>query len=742
MRSSLSSALIATIAALTVAFAARAQPAKDTFLDTQYLRDHAQTRGFMLGRPVRPYPTPDGKSVLFLRSGPRSARLALYEFDVAKKKTRILLTPESLLKGAREKLTPEEKAARERMRVSVGGFTSFELSHDGQSILVSLAGKLYLYLRQGKNALQADTGPGTILSAQFSPDGRFISYVKNHDVYAIEMASAKERRLTTGGSALLSHGTAEFVAQEEMGRFRGYWWSPDSKQIIYEESDVKDVEVWYVADPTKPGQKPTPFHYPRPGKNNARVRLGIVSVNGGAPTWLSWDTAQYPYLTTVRWSKGGPPLICVERRDQKEIALCKVDPKTGHTTTLLTESDRDWVNIHQDAPRWLADGSGFLWISEQVGGPALHLHNPDGKLRRVVVPVSAGFQGIVAIQGTGKDARVVYSASTDPTQSQLFRIKLDAWAEPEKLTSEPGLHTGVFAKDSDVWVHTKRTMGAMPVTTVLRGDGTVLGELPSVAVKEPFEPRVDLVEVGNARTFHAAVVWPRLFNPRKKYPVMVDVYGGPHHLQVQATRSRWLLDQWYADQGFIVVAIDGRGTPGRGHDWERAIYLRFGSVPLEDQVAGLEALGARYPAMDMKRVGIKGWSFGGYMAGLAVMREPNVFKAGVAGAPVTDWLDYDTHYTERYLGMPASDSGAYKASSMLTYAAGLQRPLLILHGTADDNVYFRHSLRLAQTLFRNGKPFEIVPLSGLTHMVPDPVVMAALHARIARFLQKHLGKPE
>src|SRR4029077_10378396 len=233
-------------------------------------------------------------------------------------------------------------------------------------------------------------------------------------------------------------------------------------------------------------------------------------------------------------------------------------------------------------------------------------------------------------------------------------------------------------------------------------------------------PRVELLKVGPEPGFYAAVVVPHNYDPKKKYPVMVDVYGGPHHQHVAAAKSRWLLDQWYADQGFIVVAIDGRGTPGRGRDWERAIYKKFGSVPLEDQVLGLKALGERYPAMDLGRVGIDGWSFGGYMSALAVMRRPDVFKAGVAGAPVVDWLDYDTHYTERYLGVPPKDDDAYKSSSLLTYAKDLSRPLLIVHGTADDNVYFRHSLRLADALFREGKEFEILPLPGLTTQVPAP----------------------
>ena len=291
----------------------------------------------------------------------------------------------------------------------------------------------------------------------------------------------------------------------------------------------------------------------------------------------------------------------------------------------------------------------------------------------------------------------------------------------------------------------------MPKTTVHDADGKLLGELPSVAEEPPFGPRVELVQVGKDPSFHAAVIKPRTFDDRKTYPVLVDVYGGPHHQQVVAAKDRWLRDQWYADQGFIVVAIDGRGTPGRGHDWERAIKYKFGSMPLDDQVAGLQALGQRYPAMDLNRVGISGWSFGGYMAGLAVLRRPDVFRVGVAGAPVVDWFDYDTHYTERYLGVPTLNleekaidplaAAAYKEGSLLTYAAGLKRPLLLIHGTNDDNVYFRHSLRLADALLRAGKDFEFLPLSG-THMVADPRVMASLHGRIARFMRKHLGGPE
>jgi dipeptidyl-peptidase 4 len=599
-------------------------------------------------------------------------------------------------------------------------------------------------------ARELKTGPGHLLDPKFSPDGKSVSYVRDHDIYVLDLDSRKEHRVTTGGTEEVSHGLAEFVAQEEMGRFSGYWWSPDAKHIAYQETDHRGVENWYVADPAHPGQPPHRSFYPRPGKANVKVRLGVVPVKGGETVWIDWDRERYPYLATVKWQKsastspeykwvsGGPLLLTVQNRDQTETALLTAGPTTGGTKVLVKETDPAWVNLDQDVPRWLPDGSGFLWISERDGGPRLELRSPDRGLKRVIVAPAAGFRGLVHLDGKAKEA--VYSASTDPTQLHLYRVGL-AGGKPVKLTDEPGLYAAAFAKGGGPYVLTGRLRDAMPRSTVHAADGKPLGELPSVAEEPPFAPKAEYVKVGPGEGFYAAVIRPRDFDPKKKYPVLVDVYGGPHHIHVLAAYNRWLMDQWYADQGFVVVAIDNRGTPGRGRDWERVIKHRFGSLPLDDQVAALKALGERFPEMDLDRVGITGWSFGGYMGALAVLRRPDVFKAGVAGAPVVDWLDYDTHYTERYLGVPPKDDEAYKEGSLLTYADGLKRPLLILHGTADDNVYFRHSLRLVDALFRAGKHFEVLPLSGLTHMVPDPLVMERLHGRIASFLKGHLGEP-
>jgi dipeptidyl-peptidase-4 len=718
-----------------------AQPMKEIKLDTHYLRDHASTRGFMLGRPASPQPTPDGKSVLFLRAQPRKAKLSLFEYDVASGRTVELLTPDQILQGGSENLSAEEKARRERMRVSTSGFTSFKLNDDGSRVLVSLSGRLYVLDRSTRKTHELKTGAGALLDPKFSPDGTMVSYVRDHDVYVYHLATNKEARVTTGGSGILSHGVAEFVAQEEMGRFTGYWWSPDSKAIAFQETDNKSVEVWRVFDPINPAQEATPFFYPRPGKANAEVKLCVTSLDGGTRTWIVWDRAKYPYLATVRWPKDGPLLLAVQARDQSELLLLKADPATGATSPLHTERDKTWVNLRQEAPWWIGE-KGFLWISEIDGGPQLEIRQANGRRSRVVVPPDQGLQGI-ADYDPENGGEVFYLASSDPTQSHVWRVNVRSDFEPMRLSTEEGMHAVSFAKNHQIFALTTRPRRGMPRTTIHKRDGTQIGQLPSVAEDPPFEPRVEYRRVGPGEGFYAAVIFPRDFDAKKKYPVMVDVYGGPHHIHVHAVQQRWLLDQWYADQGFFVVAFDGRGTPGRGRAWERAIYKKFGSVPLDDQVAGLKAVAEQFPNMDTSRVGIDGWSFGGYMAALAVMRRPDVFHVGVAGAPVCDWYDYDTHYTERYLGVPADENDpAYKEGSLLTYAQDLRRPLLVLHGTADDNVYFRHSLRIVDALFRAGKDFEMVPLSRLTHMVPDPEIMERLHARIAGFLKRHLGDPQ
>ena len=706
----------------------------------QFLRDYAETRGFRLGMPSRATFTADSKAVLFLRSGPRSPKLDLYEFDITSKQTRVLLTPETLLKGADEKLSPEEKARRERMRVTSRGFTDFQLSKDGARILLSLSGKLYVFNRSSGQVQEIKTSPGTIIDHKFSPDGKYVSYVLDHDVYAYDLDQARELRVTEGGTADISHGIAEFVAQEEMNRFSGYWWSPDSERIVFQEGDSREVETWHVADPAKPENAAYPSRYPRPGKPNVKVRLGITPVTTNQVIWFNWDRQRYPYLAQVSWGTNGPLTITVQTRDQKELVLLEANPSTGSTTPLLTEHDSAWVNLRHDIPKWLPHEKGFIWASERSGDWQMEWRNSDGSLRQVLSTPNLALRDLAGVNETN----ILFTGAPDPTQAKLYRRPLKGGAIVE-LTSQHGWHGARFDKAESLMMDTVTTLNSMPTTKLYRTDGRVVAELPSVAEKPSFTPRVEILQVGERKQY-AGIVRPQKFNARKRYPVIVHVYAGPLPAgsggSVAATMPSWLLPQWFADQGFIVVAIDGRGIPGRGHDWERAIHKDFATVTLGDQVTGLKALARKYREIDVERAGIFGWSFGGYMSALAVLKEPKVFKAGIAGAPVTDWYDYDTHYTERYLGIPPADADAYERSSLLPLAKNLQRPLLLIHGTSDDNVYFRHTLKLANALFRAGKDFELLPLSGFTHMVPDPVVNEQLYSRMVRFFKKHLGEPK
>lgn len=349
------------------------------------------------------------------------------------------------------------------------------------------------------------------------------------------------------------------------------------------------------------------------------------------------------------------------------------------------------------------------------------------------------YQGLVDVDA--RAAEVVFRAAIDPSRTDLFQINYRT-GNQKQMTAGDGIYDAVYSANHKTYVLQSVTPKTMPVTTVHDRTGRRLATLPSLAEKPPFVPNVEWVTVGAKRQFHASLTRPRKFDKKMRYPVLLHVYGGPLHNKVRRAMNTRLIDQWLADQGFIVASLDGRGTPGRGRDWERAIYKHFGSVPLADQVEGLKALGQRFPEMDLNRVGVFGWSFGGYLSALAVFRRPDVFKAAIAGAPVCDWFDYDTHYTERYLGVPKGpDDESYREGSLLTYAPQLRRPLLIIHGTADDNVYFRHTLKLADALFRSGKDFDVLPLPGLTHMVPDPVVMERLWSRMALFFRQHVSTP-
>ena len=714
---------------------AHAQATVQDEADAKFLRDLIETRYFSLGKPVNVRFLDDGSQVLFLRSaGPRKPELGLYVFDVGTGKTRELLTPEQVLKGAAEKLSPQEKARRERMRMNqVKGFAGFALSDDQNHVLLALSGRLFVVAIDGSDAVEI-AGPDATGNApfdqRFSPDGRQVSFVRAGELWVVSASGGKARPLTRGAGGHIEHAQAEFVAQEEMNRFTGYWWSPDAKQLAYQVSDNSKVEALYLADPVDPFGAVEPAPYPRPGTPNVDVRLAVVPVAGGKATSVTWDHMRYPYLASVRWQKGGPLTLIVATRDQKDVSLLVADPKTGLTRELVHEHDDAWVNLGSEYT-WLEDSSGFLWASEGHGWWQLELHAADGKLVRALTAPDLGFRQVVHVDLPAR--KLVVEAGSEPVDGGLYEVALADGTTT--MISDPKVVTGAtYAKKSSAHILFRADETRVYPNLVVRADGRSAGELPDLSEKPPLTAKVVVRKVGDGLGFWSATVRPQSFDPTHQYPVLVDVYGGPGFTVVNRSVEAYMMDQWIADHGYIVVKLDNRGTPGRGRDWERAILGRFADVPLDDQVAGLRALGTLEPAMDLTRVGIWGGSFGGFMSALAVMRRPDVYKAGIAGAPVADWLDYDTCYTERYLGVPdrAKDTSTYDTNGLLQYAKDLTRPLLIIHGTADDNVHLSHSLRLADALLLAGKEFEFLPLAGETHSPRD-------HERLLRYYQRQFA---
>jgi dipeptidyl-peptidase 4 len=708
-------------------------------VDEAFVTQFAATYGFRLGLPQAPAIAPDG-DVLFTRTPPRSFVADLFERDATTGVVTKVLDAATLLGGGTEQLSAAEKARRERLRQATRGISNFELSRDGARLLVPLSDRLFVVERArgpGGKAVELATGEGFPYDPQLSPAGDQVAFVLDGDLWVVAArAGATPRRLTTRPSPAVEHAVAEFVAQEEMDRSHGYWWSPDGRRIAYQHSDLSPVDTLWVADPAHPDHEPTPFRYPRAGTANAVVTLGIVPAAGGDTLWVDWDRARWPYLTRVRWPERGPLTIVVINRPQTELAVLAVDER-GATRTLLVERDPAWLDLPDaELPRWLADGSGFLWATERRGAWQLELRQADGALARELTPV--GF-GLLDYEGFDDESRVAWvTASPDPTQARVFRVPLAG--DAREVTGEEGVHTVTVAPAGGWAVASLSLRGGERRFDVLRPDGAVAGALPTVAEDPPWVPAVEWTTASaGGREHHAAIVRPRDFERGRRYPVLLHVYGGPTSLMVKRTARSYLLDQWYADAGFVVVAIDGRGTPARGRDWERAVHKDLITVALGDQVDVLRALGGRYPELDLSRVGVYGWSFGGYVSAMAVLLRPDVFAAAVAGAPVTDWALYDTFYTERYMQTPQENPAGYARSSAIARAAELTRPLLVIHGTADDNVHFANSLGLVQALFRAGKDVELLPV-GATHMTPDPAVALALHRKTLAFFRAHLAR--
>jgi dipeptidyl-peptidase-4 len=695
--------------------------------EISFPRQQARTRRFSLGVPKSFVIAPDGSRIVFLRTRSGTDATGCL-FEAASKdpadgawECRVVVDPAALLSGEAaseaESLPAEERARRERTRESGGGIVRFSCDEEQAVAVFDLAGRLFVAeLATGRARPLPARSP--VVDPRVDPTGRLVAYVSEGSLRLVGIDGSGDRGLLESEGADVTYGLAEFVAAEEMERDQGYWWAPDGTALLAARVDNGPVERRYISDPSDPSAQPMAVRYPAAGTPNADVALEIVRVGddtaepgacGGGRIPVSWDRAAFEYVVTADWSPHGL-LIVVQSRDQRRLQLLEVDVSSGRTSLIREEADPKWVDIVGGVPGRLGDGT-TIWVASNKGVKALiageaAVTGPDLLVRRVL----------------GLDAGVVlFAASRDQDPASVLAFTWSAADGVEQVgTAAAGVEAAWRAGGTTVLARSDLERAGTAITIIR--EGKVAGGIDSVAETPVIFPSVRFARVG-PRQLSTGVLFPAGHEPGSaRLPVLLDPYGGPHFQRVLATSQRWLESQWWADQGFCVVVTDGRGSPGRGDEFERAVYRDLAGPVLEDQVAALHAIAEQNEDLDLSRVAIRGWSFGGYLAALAVLRRPDVFHAAVAGAPCTEWRLYDTHYTERYLGMPDEQGGAYVANSLLPDAGRLECPLLLVHGLADDNVAVAHTLQLSSALLASGRSHTTLLLSGVTHMTPQEVV--------------------
>lgn len=684
-------------------------------------RQSARTQRFTLGAPRDVTVADDGRLVAFLRSGgPEDPVTALWALDLPDGSERCVADPRSLLADGDDDLPAEERARRERARESAAGITGYATDGDHRVAVASLAGRLVVADLRAGTARLLDV-PGPVIDPRPDPTGRRVAWVRERALWVAELADAGSARpLAEEIAPMVRWGVAEFIAAEEMDRYRGFWWSPDGTAVLAARVDDTPVDRWWIADPATPQRPPTEVAYPAAGTSNADVSAWILRLDG-TRTEVRWDRPAWPYLAQASWDDHGP-LVTLHPRDQRTLEVRAADPADGATTVLWSDADDAWVERAPGTPARLADGR-LIMTADRGGTRRLIV---DGA---TVTPDDLQVRGVVQADAD----HVLFTANpvVDATVLDVWR-----WTAVglERVTDGAAVSTAAAGGDVVV-LRTASLEGVGARTHVVGGPA-----ITSHAATPLVAPSVTIHHLGDRR-LATALLLPHDIAPDARLPVLLDPYGGPHAQRVLRARSAYLPSQWFADQGFAVVVVDGRGTPGRGSAWERAIHLDLAAPVLEDQLAALAALAEVEPRLDLSRVAIRGWSFGGYLAALAVLRRPDVIHAAIAGAPVTDWRLYDTFYTERYLGQPddAADPDVYQRSSVIAEANLLERPLLLVHGLADDNVVSAHTLRLSAALLSHGRPHQVLPLTGVTHMASQEDVAENLLLLQLDFLQKALG---
>ena len=651
----------------------------------------------------------------------------------------------------RAALDPAEAARRERLREVTTGITDYSVDEPAQRAAFTVNGELF-WVNTGTAELHHIATEHSVIDPRIAPDGSHIAFVMRNSVWLTELpgspspltatpsvnSSAESDAPRSSGrmwvvaepeSDTVAYGLADFIAAEELERHRGLWWLADSSALLIERFDEEHVPIRWISDPADPDQPAREHRYPQAGHANPNVSLHLARLDGTALAPLEWDHDRYPYLATVHITKNSTSresaaVISVLDRNQSEQFIFDVNPD-GTTSPIAVRLQQPWITVVSGVPRRNASGD----LLEVL------VHDDTFTLFRngtPLTPAGMNVDSLIAADAQG----YVFGAQIDPIHRTVMHLAADG-TRPQPITPEHGWCSAAVADGSAKtrvrvctdWQSTRSHAELIAPSTAVTIDTRV--EIPLVTPA----PLLHIEEVDDLR---CVVLLPKDHVQGNPLPVICSPYGGPHAQRVIAAGGAYLTEQWLADQGFAVVIIDGRGTPGRGPAWEFSVRHDLAAGVLADQVAGLRSCAAAYPDLDLSRVGIRGWSFGGYLAALAVLDRPDVFHAAVAGAPVTEWRLYDTAYTERYLGHPEMNSDIYDSNSLLTRAPQLSRPLLLIHGLADDNVLVAHTLQMSRALLEAGRPHNVLPLSGVTHMTPQEVVAENLLLTEVDFFREHL----
>jgi dipeptidyl-peptidase-4 len=678
--------------------------------------------------------SPDGTRVTYLQGAPGNKdRLDLWEYSLREGRARVLIDSATLAPSPRS-LSDEEQSRRERQRTAaLSGILEYSFAKSGRALLFPLDGVLY-YCELGDSTKHSivRVGPSADFAtdATFSPGGGYIAYIRGQNLYCYDIAAQREKALTHDGGAAIKNGMAEFIAQEEMDRSTGYWWAPDERHIAFARVDETPVTLASRFEIAADNIATFAQRYPWAGGANVSVRLGVVEIHSGATTWIDLGPDADVYLARLNWLPDGKTIaVQRESRNQRRLDLLFADIETGNSRVILTESSDAWIELHHELT-FLTRTPEFVWASARDGFQHLYLYDLAGQLNR---QLTAGHWCVDdfrsrAIKAIDEENRLIYFSATEktPIERHLYRTSLDT-SDPRAVTRisrEDGLHGIVMSRDANFYVDAFSSASQAPQVSLRAADGSLIAFLvenrldhrhPAAPyLADNSLPRYGALAAEDGQSLHYRLFTPHDFNPGMRYPAIVDVYGGPGAQRVINGWTGASFTQILTRAGYVVFQLDNRGSAFRGTAFQAPIRGRLGGVEVTDQIRGAHWL-ASQDFVDPARIGVWGWSYGGYLALMLMFKAPGVFRAGIAGAPVTDWSLYDTHYTERFLGPPQDNPEGYAASSVLPYADGLEGDLLLMHGMADDNVLFLHSTKLFRKLQDLNKSFDIMVYPGAKH---------------------------